>query len=230
MTQPPPDLDLVYVGDPMCSWCWGFAPTLAAVQARFTLPLRLVLGGLRPGAAAETLTHHARARIADHWHHVEVASGQPFDHGGLDDRPATWRYDTELASIAVVTLRTLAPAHALDFYHRLQRAFYAERVDLTDPAVYPPLLDGFPVSEAAFTDLFGSRDMKELAWADFAFARKLGVHGFPTLLLREGSSYGVVSPGWSSADKLIPALEAWLTTHHPAALSGLLCDLESGTC
>jgi len=39
---------LLYLAGPMCSWCWGFSPTKAAIEARFgaALPIRLVLGGL----------------------------------------------------------------------------------------------------------------------------------------------------------------------------------------
>ncbi|MEL7304072.1 MAG: hypothetical protein AAGJ53_10305 [Pseudomonadota bacterium] len=41
----------VYFGDPMCSWCYGFAPTMKAVADHFAgrVPLRVVLGGLRAG-------------------------------------------------------------------------------------------------------------------------------------------------------------------------------------
>nr|MBA3324286.1 DsbA family protein [Paracoccaceae bacterium] len=44
---------LLYVADPMCSWCWGFAPVIADIRAAFRdrLPLHLVMGGLRPGTS-----------------------------------------------------------------------------------------------------------------------------------------------------------------------------------
>ena len=42
---------LVYFADPMCSWCWGFAPVINAIRGRYgeRLPVRLIVGGLRPG-------------------------------------------------------------------------------------------------------------------------------------------------------------------------------------
>jgi putative protein-disulfide isomerase len=46
---------LIYVMDPMCSWCWGFAPVADALvqQARAAgVPLHLVMGGLRSEGAA----------------------------------------------------------------------------------------------------------------------------------------------------------------------------------
>ena len=46
------DFEFVYVGDPMCSWCWGFAPVLERMQEVYDVPLRVVVGGLRPGSEA----------------------------------------------------------------------------------------------------------------------------------------------------------------------------------
>jgi putative protein-disulfide isomerase len=45
---------LLYVMDPMCSWCWGFAPVAEALiaQARRPVCTRLVPGGLRTGGSA----------------------------------------------------------------------------------------------------------------------------------------------------------------------------------
>ncbi|HAF94352.1 MAG TPA: disulfide bond formation protein DsbA, partial [Pseudomonas sp.] len=41
---------LIYVMDPMCSWCWGFAPVMQALAeqaANRGVGLHLVVGGLR---------------------------------------------------------------------------------------------------------------------------------------------------------------------------------------
>ena len=48
MTTPSSALSLIYVGDPMCSWCYGFGVPLGQLLERFPeLPVQLVLGGLR---------------------------------------------------------------------------------------------------------------------------------------------------------------------------------------
>ena len=41
---------LLYVMDPMCSWCWGFAPVVEALAeqaAAAGVSLQIVVGGLR---------------------------------------------------------------------------------------------------------------------------------------------------------------------------------------
>ena len=62
---------LIYFSDPMCSWCYGFAPVMDQVAERFgeRLPIQLVMGGLRPGTD-RPMTAEGRAEILAHWAHV----------------------------------------------------------------------------------------------------------------------------------------------------------------
>lgn len=124
---------LVYFADPMCSWCWGFSPVVAAIGERFgdALPIRLVLGGLRPWTM-KPMDDRAKASTRSHWEHVHEASGQPFDFAFFD-RPV-FVYDTEPACRAVVVMRRRDMVTALAGLHRIHAAFYAENRDVTDAA------------------------------------------------------------------------------------------------
>ncbi len=112
MTNP----HLIYFADPMCSWCWGFSPVIDAVRAEFgsSMPIRLVLGGLRPGTT-EPLTSTSKREIREHWEHVHEASNQPFDFHFFEREG--FIYDTEPASRAAVTARRRSMSDALG--HRL---------------------------------------------------------------------------------------------------------------
>lgn len=230
-TQAPPDVELVYVGDPMCSWCWGFAPALAVLSETFDLPLRVVLGGLSPGRGLGVLTPKLAATIAHHWRQVEERTGQPFDHSVLERRAAAgdWYYDTELPCVAVATMRQHAPDQALAFMARLQHAFYAEGIDLTELAAYPPLVEGFAPDPAGFVAELATDEARQRAWADFAWARKLGVSGFPSLLLREGTEWSTLTQGWAPTEDLVQGLRRWLDQRHEGAEAGMLCSVD-GEC
>ena len=64
------DVEVIYVGDPMCSWCWGISPALYQLEqaARANgIPYRIVMGGLRPDNSEQWtedfkkfLAHHRR--------------------------------------------------------------------------------------------------------------------------------------------------------------------------
>lgn len=223
------DFEFIYVGDPMCSWCWGFAPVLDRIAETFTIPIRVVIGGLRPGDSAQMLDDRLRGYLTHHWRQVQARSGQPFDFDFLD-RDDGWMYDTETADTAVVTMRELSPTETLRFFVTVQRAFYERGVDVTDPAMYPPLLEGFDVDPDEFMAAFGSGEMKARTWADFDEARRLGVSGFPTLLLDEGDQMVVAAPGFVDGDMLIPAITEWLATKHADVAPGLMCRLDGDVC
>jgi putative protein-disulfide isomerase len=192
------DNELIYVGDPMCSWCWGIAPELESLTAANPeLPLSVVVGGLRPGPNAQTVDARFADSLGHHWDEVERRSGQPFDRSLLERHG--WSYDTEPACRAVVVMRELAPTETFRFFKRVQRAFYAEGLTVWDPAIYRDLIDGFDIDAAEFIDAFGSKEAVKATWRDFSLARSWGINGFPTIVLRQGTSGHIVARGYSSA-------------------------------
>lgn len=199
------DSELIYVGDPMCSWCWGIAPELELLtEAHPELPLRIVVGGLRPGPNAQTVGPELAGYLAHHWEEVERRSGQPFDRTLLDRHG--WLYDTEPSCRAVVVMRELAPHETFRFFKRLQRAFYAEGLSVWDPEIYGELLDGFDVDRDAFLEVFGSQDSVKATWRDFSLARSWGINGFPTIVLRQGSTGQVIARGYTTASDMETAI------------------------
>ncbi|MEC4564256.1 DsbA family protein, partial [Pseudomonas inefficax] len=121
---------LIYVMDPMCSWCWGFAPVAAALiaQARDAgVPTHLVPGGLRTGGSA--LDSSTRKYILEHWQAVADATGQPFRFEGA--MPDGFVYDTEPACRALVTARELDTERVWPLLALIQRSFYEQGVDVT---------------------------------------------------------------------------------------------------
>lgn len=174
-----------------------------------TFHYRLVMGGLRPGPAGQLLDDHMRTYLTHHWEAVAERSGQSFNLAAL--QRADWTYDTEPPARAVVTMRALSPESELGFFERVQRAFYAEAVDVVDEATYPDLVAPFEVDAAAFMALFDSDDMKAATLADFRQARELGINGFPAVVVRRGPELALLTRGWAPLDRLVPALEGWLS-------------------
>ena len=91
---------LIYFADPMCSWCYGFSPVMEDIRRAFgrALPVRLVMGGLRPGTETP-MTQEAKDSLRGHWTHITEATGLPFGGAVLDD--PGFLYDTDPAARAV---------------------------------------------------------------------------------------------------------------------------------
>jgi putative protein-disulfide isomerase len=201
------DKGLVYFADAMCSWCWGFAPVIAAIVEAFgdTLPIRLVMGGLRPGTA-EVMAESAKSELRGHWVHVTEASGQPFCPSGLDG--PGFVYDTDPAARAVVAMRRRDPAKAVAFLEAAQRGFYAGGLDIAVPAVLIELAASFGEDASDFATELASEAVKEETWRDYAISRGAGVSGFPTLIFgpQSDGTYVAVARGFQPASQVLPAL------------------------
>jgi putative protein-disulfide isomerase len=225
---PRPDLGFVYVGDPMCSWCWGFAPVLQQLERRYGLPLEVVMGGLRTGPQAEVMHADARAQLATYWQGVADRTGQPFTAAALERDG--WRYDTEPSCRAVVALRELTPRDTLRWVARLHRAFYVDGVDITDPSAFPALLDGFDVDPERFAALLADEVTVGRTREDFGEAQRYGAAGFPTLLFRDGEELGIVTRGYVPWEQLEPALTRWLEDRYGDLTTQRSCDPATGEC
>lgn len=200
---------LIYVMDPMCSWCWGFAPVAEALvqQARMGgVALHLVMGGLRSGAAA--LEPAKRRYILEHWQAVEQATGQPFRFDGA--LPEGFVYDTTPACRAVTAARSLDPDRAWGLVKLIQQAFYCEGADVTRPSVLAELAEQAGLDRAEFAQAYDSVEQQAATAADFSWAQGLGIAGFPTLLAERNGQFALLTNGYQALDELSPLLGRWL--------------------
>lgn len=124
-----------YIGDPMCSWCWGISPTVGAVEAFCEargIEFSITMGGLRAGGGDSWNTQF-KDFLRNEWHHVAQATGQPFGFTLLE--APHFDYDTEPSCRAVVAVKLLQARNhlpvstALKFFSAVQRKFYVEGQD-----------------------------------------------------------------------------------------------------
>ncbi len=191
---------LIYVADPMCSWCYGFANELSAalLDLEDKVEFQLVMGGLRP-YNTETMQDLGEF-LKGHWQHVEERSGRPFNYEILKDK--SFVYDTEPPSRAVLVMRKLNPEKEFGFFKAIQTAFYAENKNTNEVETYLELAEQFSVDREKFKTLFDSEEMKSAVKKDFEFAAALGVRGFPTIILQNGDQYFLISNGYTTAKNI----------------------------
>jgi putative protein-disulfide isomerase len=164
---------LIYVADPMCSWCWGFSPVLEEMTHRYhdRVSFQLVMGGLRPGNT-ERFDESRRAYILQHWHAVHKRTGQPFNFEF--QMGPTFTYDTEPASRATVVTRQLVPGQEWVFLKRVQEAFYVQNFDQARQLG----VSGFPTllgrqGQSVSTLMHGYQDLETLTPVIEQFIQKV---------------------------------------------------------
>lgn len=201
---------LLYVMDPMCSWCWGFANVAQALveQAQASgVAVHLVMGGLRTGSGA-ALDPATRRYIIEHWQAVATTTGQRFRFD--DALPDGFVYDTEPACRAVVAARHLEPEFAFRLVGLIQHAFYVQGRDVTQAAVLTELAEQAGLPRIEFAEAFDSAERLAETQADFAWVQGLGIAGFPTLLAERDGQLALLTNGYQALEQLSPLLERWL--------------------
>ena len=203
---------LIYFSDPMCSWCYGFSPVIEDIRRAYgdALPIRVVMGGLRPGTD-KPMTPQAAAEIAGHWAHVHEASGLAFDPAAITREGFV--YDTDPAARAVVVVRREGQDVALKFLGAAQRAFYAEGRDITQGEVLADLAADYGLDRDRFLADWATEEAKAETWRDYAVSQRAGVTGFPTLVggPNDQGVYGVVTRGYAPSEQVLAILKDWIS-------------------
>ncbi len=204
-------MKLIYIGDPMCSWCYGFGKSLAAALAALPgLELEIVVGGVR-NRSTELLDEAGKQFRLAHWERVKALSGLTFNRTAFLAREG-FVYDTEPVCRAVVAARRLAGAEPLlSVFRALQHAFYVDGRDTTDvltlSEVAATALQAmqYPAATEAMLALMRDPAIIDETQAEIRRARALGARSFPTLLVDRGGALETVS-GFLDAEALIARL------------------------
>ncbi len=193
---------IIYVADPMCSWCWGFSPVIEQLREHLSgkLPVDIIMGGLRDGHAWD---EEFREFLHASWEHVARATAQPFNTGILSS--SHFNYTTEPACRAVVTLNQYSTDLAFEGLKRLQNAFYAENRDITQEEVIIELMSTY-FKLQDFEGKYTSDACKKLTLMDRQKARLYGATSFPSLVLLGDEGHLSVIKGYRDFDELTAML------------------------
>ncbi|MBD77669.1 MAG: DsbA family protein [Crocinitomicaceae bacterium] len=191
---------IYYIGDPLCSWCYGFAPQISKVKEHYQgdLEFKIIMGGLRPNNT-ETMKDLGDF-LKHHWEQVEERSGQPFNYKLLEDH--SFVYDTEPPARAVWVVRQLKPEVEFAFFKDVQLLFYSENRNTNQLDNYQKLIEKYNIDWNQFKELFHSEVAINGVKQDFQFSSQLGVRGFPSVLLKRKYQWFLVSNGYTDASNI----------------------------
>lgn len=200
-------LEIIYVGDPMCSWCWGIAPSLQKLKTHYAaqnIGFRIVVGGLRPGGG-EAWDADFKEFLRHHWEEVNERSGQPFGYKIFNQE--NFNYDTEPSCRAVVTAQELEVTNPLAFFEAVQYKFYVENEDPNEVGFYESICQKFALDFQQFKTLFLSEGMKIKTNNEFVMNREWGVKGYPCVLLKKDTELHPLTYGFASFEEMKKSVE-----------------------
>lgn len=207
-----------YIGDPMCSWCWGISPTVGAVEAFCEaegIEFSITMGGLRAGGGDPWNTAF-KDFLRNEWRHIAQTTGQPFGFTLLE--AAHFDYDTEPACRAVVSVKLIQARNhlpnstALKFFSAVQRKFYVEGQDPKVADFYASICASLALDFDEFRAVFDSPEALQAVQQEFVRARQWGVRSFPTLLLERHGETEPLAEGFVTAEQALSRLRQEIAT------------------
>lgn len=209
---------LLYVYDALCGWCYGFSPVLGELRDRHpALPLDVVSGGMirgeRRGPIGE-VAGYIKWAYKEVEQRTGVAFGAGFVDGPLERGDLYMTSEPPAALLAYV--REVAPPKAYAAAHALQRGIYYHGYGPGSPELARHLAAELDLDPAATRAALDDERYARLAEADFALTQRLGVRGFPALLLVRGGQAELLTNGYADLATVESRLTAALSTANAA--------------
>jgi len=204
---------LYYVGDPMCSWCWGFRPGLQAAAEALPeeVPLVYVMGGLARDSD-EPMPEETRDYVRRNWHEVTEETGATFNWDFWE--VCEPRRSTYPACRAVLSAAAQRKDAGPEMFHAIQRAYYQEARNPSDLETLVGLSGELspPLEVDRFERDIVSPEIDVQLHEDFGLRRSLGVRQFPSLVLKQGEEQVWIVKGYAKVEETVERLRDALGT------------------
>jgi putative protein-disulfide isomerase len=202
----PDDNQLIYIHDPMCSWCWGFRPTFERLCAQLPGRIRVtrLLGGLAPDSD-RPMPAEMQTRLQETWRRIQAripGTAFNFDFWRLcRPRRSTWP-----ACRAVIAARQLDVSAEQPMIHAIQRAYYLEARNPSDGETLTALARQLGLPQDEFCTLLDAPQTQQVLSAEIAAARRMGADSFPSLRLRIGESLWPVAVDYADVATMLDTI------------------------
>lgn len=181
------NVTLYYAHDPMCSWCWAFAPRWQTLrlaledEAASTMSICRLLGGLAPDSD-EPMPETMQAYLKQTWstiQHQVPDTRFNFDFWArCKPRRSTWP-----ACRAVIAARRQGTQHDEPMTRAIQRAYYLEARNPSDQDTLVALAEEIGLDDTRFADDLNSDETRDEHQREMNMVQRLGIRGFPALVL-----------------------------------------------
>jgi len=172
---------LYYVYDPMCSWCWGYAPTWSRLEAELEkagIKVEYLLGGLASDSD-EPMPKEMQRFLEQTWRkiHTQLGTEFNFDFWSLC-KP---RRSTYPACRAALIAREADLEQAM--VQGIQHAYYLEAKNPSDIETLVSIAASIGLDAAWFTQQMQGKSVNQRLMEEIANVQQFPIRGFPSLVL-----------------------------------------------
>ncbi len=199
---------LIYVHDPMCSWCYAFEPVrrqlFSALDGR--MPIERLVGGLAPDSG-EPMPAAMRQMLQQTWRRIEqVVPGTRFNYDFWQHCEP--RRSTYPANRAVLAARAQGAGFDETMTGRIQRAYYREARNPSDDETLIELATDIGLDAARFAADLKSPRTRAALLDEIGRARALGADSFPSLIVADDGRLHRIGIDYNDAGAMLREIES----------------------
>lgn len=177
---------LYYVYDPMCSWCWGYAPTWNKLRSELAsmVETHYCVGGLAEDSE-QPMTNEMQKFLRQTWHKISQELGTEFNFDFW--QKCQPRRSTYPACRAMLIARSHhKEQHMLA---AIQQGYYLQALNPSEPEVLCNLAAQIGLDADCFKEHLNSEPTQSQLMAEIQQARAMPIAGFPSLVLEKNGEY-----------------------------------------
>ena len=198
---------LIYVHDPMCSWCWGFEPTrqkiFEAVAGR--MQIRRMLGGLAPDSEVP-MPAAMRSMLQQTWQRIEqMIPGTEFNFEFW--QKCSPRRSTYPANRAVIAAREQGDEFDSRMTARIQRAYYLEAKNPSDESTLIELATDIGLDADLFATSLIAESTQHKLITEIQATREMGIDSFPSLAVQKADGLRHIGLNYTQPEVMIREIE-----------------------
>ncbi|WP_066014314.1 DsbA family protein [Endozoicomonas atrinae] len=202
---------LIYVHDPMCSWCWGFAPVWQTVYNTIQqdyqpgeLTVRLVAGGLAPDSD-KPMAAEMTDQIRTYWQKIEQLLGTRFNYDFWTKNIP--RRSTYPACRAVIAARELSVVDCeMAMITAIQQAYYLLAENPSNNEVLLGCAEKTGINSKHFEQFMKSPECDALLMEEIGFARSIGGNSFPNLFLEVAGGVHEIPVDYQNPEAILKSI------------------------
>ncbi len=199
---------LIYVVDPMCSWCWAFRSVTGQLKEKYPdLTWQYIMGGLAPDSDLP-MPEQMQQGIQSIWHQIEESTGTQFNYEFWSKN--TPRRSTYPACRAVITAEEIAPGSTEKMITAIQKAYYLNAQNPSDLSTLTTLAESLDLDSTLFSEKMSSTEIEHKLQQHLSYAQQLGAQGFPSLYLQVNEQIAPLALGYTQINRVEERLDSIL--------------------
>ncbi|MED4533186.1 DsbA family protein [Metabacillus fastidiosus] len=208
------EISLYYVTDPICSHCWALEPVLNKFIEQYGhyFNMHTVMGGLLEswdGFADVSNGISKASDVAGHWKEVGEHSRMPIDGSLWTNDPVHSSYPP---SRVFKIIQSMDHSLANLFLRKIREAVFVFNKNIAKADVLITIVNELNLNGEKIVTEAASESAQSLLKQDFDLARKLGVRGFPTIIMINEENKGVKIVGARTFQEYVNGLKQVLSS------------------